>query len=293
MTPITEQIAVEVVESFSILKFFPNTDKAHIEVADLVMKLCASAEQALWLRERVSSEWNEWKGPAELRGLFCRRFKPADGILAEEERSGLTEEPLALRAPGPPLQFELVPGTDVNGNAIEGVRLLPAPTRKCLALPPAKPAETALIRQETGSHLGRIMARLIPKPASDEILGTPDPKCPSCRGTGFKVILGFDRNGNPADGIYCNCVFRLLPEHAAKIRDIEQKLTDQVIDRKELAEMHRLEAELKESMTPRRTKQQHKAEVAYLEAALNYHDPKHGGGRHRETVVGAERFLVQ
>ena len=34
----------------------------------------------------------EWKGPKELRGIFCTRFKPRDGIEELSQTSGFTPE---------------------------------------------------------------------------------------------------------------------------------------------------------------------------------------------------------
>lgn len=39
---------------------------------------------------------------------------------------------------------------------------------------------------------------------------------------------------------------------------------------------------------PRKSNQEIAAEVAEMEATLDYRDPQRGGGKHRETVAGAE-----
>ncbi len=290
MTAMTPEIARKLVISFSMLKFFPADESTRVEIAKLVIDLCGSAEEAIWLRERVSAEWNEWNGPRELRALFCRRFRPADGITAETEKP----ECGTVASDAPAVSNYHFKYQDIlgPGNAVLGVRRLQIAGPTPRALPPAK-AEIAE-GQACKALVVRGLAQVsrVPTPAqSREIIGAPDLDCAICQGTGLKVILSFDGNGHPADGLRCTCVFRLLPEHSAKIQQLQRVLEEKAgLDRKDLAVR---EAELKSEMTPLRTKQEHAAELAELEAVLGFRDPARGGGRHREVVVGAERFLVQ
>lgn len=63
-----------------MLSYFPADPGAQGAVMELLAKMCPSRESLLWLTETMTDVVGEWKGPAELRGLLCTHFKPADGI---------------------------------------------------------------------------------------------------------------------------------------------------------------------------------------------------------------------
>ncbi len=73
--PITKELAYDVVRAFGALKYFPADLETRTAIMALVMSMCATEQEAIWLRERVYAEWDDWRGPHELRALFCRRFR--------------------------------------------------------------------------------------------------------------------------------------------------------------------------------------------------------------------------
>ena len=76
-----EHLAAALVQ-LSMLKFFPQ-GQAQKAVALYLEKLCGTAERLMWLVGELVNHVDEWPGPAEVRGLFCSRFRPADGIEAD------------------------------------------------------------------------------------------------------------------------------------------------------------------------------------------------------------------
>jgi hypothetical protein len=52
-------------------------------VMKLISQMVATQDQLTWLVGVMINQVGEWHGPAELRGVFCNRFKPADGIEAD------------------------------------------------------------------------------------------------------------------------------------------------------------------------------------------------------------------
>jgi hypothetical protein len=89
---INEKEAILAAARFSILKFYPSEPAARSEVALLMMSLCATQEQLDWLVSTVVAKLSEWPGPGALRGMFCTRFKPLDGIEANCSIAGFTAE---------------------------------------------------------------------------------------------------------------------------------------------------------------------------------------------------------
>jgi hypothetical protein len=75
--------------AWSILKFFPSGAEAGAAISELLLSLVDSDERLEWLRGAVLG-LNEWPGPGEIRGIYCTRFKPADGIEAYSALSGFS-----------------------------------------------------------------------------------------------------------------------------------------------------------------------------------------------------------
>lgn len=76
----------EVLSDLESLNFFPTTDSGRTAIIKIVggdgqkPGLASDIEQVRWLVGRMLQLYNNWPGPAEMRALFCKRFKPADGV---------------------------------------------------------------------------------------------------------------------------------------------------------------------------------------------------------------------
>lgn len=86
----TKQEIVDAVGRLGILKFFPSGDNERKEIMRFVERLVGTTAQLNWLVGAVIDGCNEWPGPKELRGIFCTRYRPADGVEAECSVSGFT-----------------------------------------------------------------------------------------------------------------------------------------------------------------------------------------------------------
>ncbi len=58
--------------------FYPTDPMAQAAVMDLLRRMCPSKEALEWLVTTVVNRVGKWPGPAELRGLLCWKFPPAD-----------------------------------------------------------------------------------------------------------------------------------------------------------------------------------------------------------------------
>ena len=70
----------DILSDLECLNFFPTTDGGRMAVIKIVGNMCADLDQVRWLVVRMVTLYNNWPGPAELRAVFCKRYKPADGI---------------------------------------------------------------------------------------------------------------------------------------------------------------------------------------------------------------------
>lgn len=67
----------------SLMRYFPS-DTAQVAALGLFLeRLCGDRDRLQWLVEQLVNHIGEWPGPAEVRGLFCSRFRPADGQEAD------------------------------------------------------------------------------------------------------------------------------------------------------------------------------------------------------------------
>ncbi len=71
---------VNAVEKLACLKYFPGEPGARQAVMELFARMVAAPEQLEWLVRTLIDRVGEWPGPREVRGVFCSRFKPADGV---------------------------------------------------------------------------------------------------------------------------------------------------------------------------------------------------------------------
>lgn len=95
--------ATERIAELSLMKYFPQDALARAALVRIICEMTENDAQIDWLVKRVLSLYNEWPGPQVVRAVFCRRFKPADGIEAhvplDESRrwEAIAEPEAALR----------------------------------------------------------------------------------------------------------------------------------------------------------------------------------------------------
>jgi hypothetical protein len=82
----TKRDLEEAVSDLGMLPFFPRESAASVMM--LLAKLCNNRQQLRWLIDEVVNKIGTWPGPKELRGIFCTKFDPADGVDAWSEIPG-------------------------------------------------------------------------------------------------------------------------------------------------------------------------------------------------------------
>jgi len=65
-------------DDLSMLAYFPH--EARASVMTLLRNMCPHKHALKWLVSELVNHVGKWPGPAEVRGLLCTRFDPADGI---------------------------------------------------------------------------------------------------------------------------------------------------------------------------------------------------------------------
>lgn len=90
MKPTQEQI-ISATATLSILQFYPSDPAAREQIMVLLTRLATTKERLDWLVETMINRVGVWRGPVELRGVYCSRFKPADGVSGDcAETPGFT-----------------------------------------------------------------------------------------------------------------------------------------------------------------------------------------------------------
>ena len=81
MKPTIQQIT-DAAARLTCLRFFPVGDAAKTEVMRLLDRMCQTKERLDWLVSAMVDQVGTWYGPVELRGVYCQKYTPADGITA-------------------------------------------------------------------------------------------------------------------------------------------------------------------------------------------------------------------
>lgn len=106
--PISEDhLAVSLIQ-LSILKFFPMDEFQHRAMMEFLRRLCGHSEGLSWLVSQLVDQVGEWPGPAQIRAIYCTRYKPADGIESAVPCtiSGFTADDTQARGQRDPVAIE-------------------------------------------------------------------------------------------------------------------------------------------------------------------------------------------
>ncbi len=79
-------------DELSMCQFFPTDPGTRSAIMALLARMVPHREALIWLVRTMSDKIGAWKGPMELRGVLCTRWKPADGIEAESTLIGFRGE---------------------------------------------------------------------------------------------------------------------------------------------------------------------------------------------------------
>ncbi len=89
---ITKNQAATAVARLAALRYFPGGAPAQAEIAAMLFRMVDRTDQLEWLVITAIDHLPEWKGPKELRGIYCSRFPPLDGVDAWSETPGFTPQ---------------------------------------------------------------------------------------------------------------------------------------------------------------------------------------------------------
>ena len=87
---ITAHDLAEALEELSILAYWPSAESARAAIGSLLARMVPHREALRWLVRAMVDRVGEWRGPTELRGVLCWRYRPADGISADSTFAGFT-----------------------------------------------------------------------------------------------------------------------------------------------------------------------------------------------------------
>lgn len=97
LKPTADQITAAV-EELGICKYFPSGEGERKAIMRLIRAMVNTKQQLDWLVSVMVNKIGEWRGPVELRGVFCSRFRPADGAEADcAATPGFTPDELEAR----------------------------------------------------------------------------------------------------------------------------------------------------------------------------------------------------
>lgn len=89
---ITTKQAAEATARLAVLVHYPGDPIARAEIGDMLLSMVGTPAQLEWLISTMRDRVGKWEGPRELRGVFCTKFKPLDGIEATSTMPGFTPE---------------------------------------------------------------------------------------------------------------------------------------------------------------------------------------------------------
>lgn len=90
MSKPTEEDFLAACGELSAIPFFPSDSGARTAVARALRSFVSQTHHLRWLVDTSIDHMRQWGGVAELRGIYCTRFKPADGVEGYSSISGFT-----------------------------------------------------------------------------------------------------------------------------------------------------------------------------------------------------------
>lgn len=97
---LTPETAAAGVAKMALMAFFPGDPDIRAALVSVFMDMVETDEQLDWLVNRALRLYGKWPGVAEIRALYCSRWKPKDGM---ETYSSIYPEgiPSERKAPAP------------------------------------------------------------------------------------------------------------------------------------------------------------------------------------------------
>ena len=80
MNKLTPETATAAVAKMALMAFFPGDADVRAALVSVFMEMIDTDEQLDWLVNRALRLYARWPGVAEIRALYCSRWKPKDGM---------------------------------------------------------------------------------------------------------------------------------------------------------------------------------------------------------------------
>lgn len=93
-----KQIVNTVAEWRALLQYFPTDEVSGLIVMRLLERMVSTPEQLAWLSRAMTTEVGKWSSEKDLRGVFCSRYRPADGVSADCASGPFAPDHLATRS---------------------------------------------------------------------------------------------------------------------------------------------------------------------------------------------------
>lgn len=152
-----------------MIPFFPRTKAAQAVIISAIDGFVWTVDELNWLTDTAVNHMRKWESLAELRGLFCTKYKPRDGrrehcalpgfTAADSEAAYLEQQAIDTAANIERWKKELAaapPGSEIEPFVLPpgaGPKLLQKPARAVYS-PPGDPRPLAEIEAEVLRNIG-------------------------------------------------------------------------------------------------------------------------------------------
>jgi len=83
MTVEMQQAILQAMIALANIPFAPQDPAQQDALMEAIADFADRPDALAWTVNVAVAKWTKWLGPAELRGIYCSRFHPADGIEAD------------------------------------------------------------------------------------------------------------------------------------------------------------------------------------------------------------------
>jgi hypothetical protein len=78
-----QEAIIRAVIALSNIPYAPQDPDQQDALMEAIARFADQPDGLAWAVSIAIAKWKRWLGPAELRALYCSRFRPADGIEAD------------------------------------------------------------------------------------------------------------------------------------------------------------------------------------------------------------------
>ena len=94
MKPGIEEVCEYVQVLAELVAFFPKSEVAQRIIVNEIRRFCADSKQLKWFIETYVRQVPRYESVAQLRAVFCSRYRPDDGVYSSFEVPGFSSDDL-------------------------------------------------------------------------------------------------------------------------------------------------------------------------------------------------------